>query len=99
MPLNTLHFWLIDFDEEKKFKVLNLDRGQDFIITTPHGSKGSWFLERTNKLPQSSPISFGRYVQIKNLTLKDGGFYYCYWVLEKDSYYGGLFKAEVRVFG
>jgi len=56
-------------------------------------------MERTNKLPQSSPISFGRYLQIKNLMPKNGGFYFCYWVLEKNIYYGGLFKGEVRVFG
>ena len=71
---------------------------KNYNISMANGHKGFWFLETKNQFPQSHPISYGNSLQLKTVTAKDGGYYYCC-MMENDSYHGTLLKVEVRVFG
>ena len=66
-------------------------------MSTNTKQKGLWFLERENHFPRSLPISEGRVLQLKSITAKHGGYYYCC-ILGNNNYNCFLLKAEVRVF-
>jgi len=57
-----------------------------------------WFYTKKKALPQSAPDLVGNYFIIENVTIKNGGYYYCSHLLP-DGNGHSLQRMELRILG